>query len=122
MARKVNYVTRTYDLTEVTVLQMNPGNGEPYNHVYEVNGTVKDQKKLLKKLRDKYEDPATLVICAIVDIKKVKKIVGCQEDIFFANAVELDEKTRRPKYTEPFYADHEVTGVTTEQADGNQQA
>lgn len=122
MARKVNYVTRTYDLTQVTVLQMNPGEGEPYNHVYEVNGTVKDQKKLLKKLRDKYEDPATLVICAIVDTKKVKKMVGCPEDIFFANAVELDEKTRRPKYPEPFSSDHEVTGVATEQADGNQQA
>lgn len=107
MARKVNYVTRTYDLTQVTVLQMNPGEGEPYNHVYEMNGTVKDQKKLLKKLRDKYEDPATLVICAIVDTKKVKKMVGCPEDIFFANAVELDEKTRRPKYPEPFVSEQE---------------
>lgn len=106
MARKVNYVTRTYEHTQVTVLQMNPGEGEPYNHVYEINGTVKDQKKLLKKLRNQYEDPAALVICAIVDTKKVKKMVGCPEDIFYANSVELDEKTRRPKYNESITQEH----------------
>lgn len=117
MARKVNYVTRTYDLTQVTVLQMNPNEGEPYNHVYEINGAVKDHKKLLKKLREKYEDPATLVICAIVDIKKVKKMVGCPEDIFFANGVELDEKTRRPKHPEPFAAEQESETGTPDQAD-----
>lgn len=92
--KKVKYVTRSFDLTKVTALCMDVNTAEPTTQTYELEGTYKDEKKLLNRLRETYET-GEFKIVAITSHEKTSKILGMPLDAFIDQATELDPETRQ---------------------------
>lgn len=92
--KKVKYVTRSFDLTSVTTLCMDVNTAESTTQVYELEGSYKDDKKLLNHLRDTYESDEFKIV-AITSTEKKAKILGIPLNLFIELATELDPETRQ---------------------------
>lgn len=62
---------------------------------FTISGEWTDNNKLLKALKKTYETD-TLVLSSVVKAEKTEKLYGMAEELFMANAVELDVETRKP--------------------------
>ena len=62
-----------------------------------------DEKAKVRKAVDKlYADREDVAVISVVDFKQVNKLYGVKQEIFMANAIELDPETRKPlTATEP---------------------
>lgn len=98
MARKP-IITRTITTNAVTVLALDTVKAEPFNMVVTIKVLPKDREKLLKKIRENNES-AEIKIASIVDVKPVSKLYAMDEELFIANAYELDPETRKVVKTE----------------------
>lgn len=105
MARKP-MITRTLISTKATVLCLNVETAEPTNETFELARTFKDNDKLMKALKEKYESDTTKLV-HIVDTAEVEKLYGMSETDFMLNAVELDPNTRKPLKGEDIDTDEE---------------
>lgn len=66
--------------------------GRPETHATLLTGVITDEKKILKKIREKFPDRE---IVGIMDHDVIKKLYGMPEDEFLKYAKELDPKTRK---------------------------
>ena len=56
-----------------------------------------DEKAKVRKAVDKlYTDREDVAVVSVVDFKQVNKLYGVKQEIFMANAIELDPETRKP--------------------------
>ena len=93
MAREA-MVTRSFMTTEVTVMCLNIETAEPSNETITIPKLFKDEKKLLKAVRE-IIDTDTLKAVSVVNVEQKTKLYGMSIADFTANAVELDPETRK---------------------------
>ena len=91
MAR-IPMVTRTITTTKATIMCLDITNGEPFNEVYALPRTYKDDKALLKKAQAMYESD-TIKLVAIVGVEEVETLYGMTEQDFITHALILPPRT-----------------------------
>ncbi len=65
-----------------------------------------DEKAKVRKAVDKlFANREDVAVVTVVDFKQVNKLFGVKQEIFMANAIELDPETRKPLHTEPTKAE-----------------
>ncbi len=56
-----------------------------------------DEKAKVRKAVDKmFADREDVAVVSVIDFKQVNKLFGVKQEIFMANAIELDPETRKP--------------------------
>lgn len=85
-------VTRTIVTTKATVMCLDVTKGEPFNEVYPMPRTYKDEATLLKKLKAKYESD-TVKLVHVVAVETVETLYGMTEQEFIENAKILPPRT-----------------------------
>ena len=94
-------ITRTILGTKASVITVDTISMTASTKEFTIGGEWTDNNKLLKALKKTYETD-TLVLSAVVKAEKTEKLYGMTEELFMANAVELDTETRKPiKTAEP---------------------
>ena len=93
-------ITRTILGTKASVITVDTTNMTATTKDFVIGGEWTDNNKLLKALKKTYETD-TLVLSAIVKTEKIEKLYGMTEELFMANAVELDAETRKPLTVNP---------------------
>lgn len=93
MARKP-MVTRTITTTKANVLCMDIQSAEPFNKVITLPRTYKDDKTLMKRVREVVETENIKAV-HIVDKEEVETLYGMTEQEFIEKAVVLDPETRK---------------------------
>ena len=93
MARKP-MVTRTIKTTKANVLCMDIQSAEPFNKVIVLPRTYKDDKSLMKRVKEVVETDNIKVV-HIVDKEEVETLYGMTEQEFIEKAVVLDPETRK---------------------------
>ena len=88
-------ITRTILGTKATVITVDTTTMTASTKDFTMGGEWTDNNKLLKALKKTYETD-TMVLSAIVKTEKIEKLYGMTEELFMANAVELDAETRKP--------------------------
>lgn len=95
MARKP-MITRTIKTTVATVLCLDVEKAEPFNYTVELVRTYKDEKHLMKAIREKVDtEDVKAVHLVSVDVKEV--LYGMYEDDFIKHAKELTPRTKEEK-------------------------
>ena len=87
--------TRTILGTKASVITVDTINMTASTKEFTIGGEWSDNNKLLKALKKMYETD-TLVLSSVVKAEKIEKLYGMTEELFMANAVELDAETRKP--------------------------
>jgi len=95
MAR-VPVVSRTFKMTEVTVLCLNIETAEPFNQTVILPRHFKDEKKLMKEIEKRVNSESVKAV-HVVDVKPTEKLLGMTEDEFIAHAYPI---TRSAAVTE----------------------
>lgn len=93
MARKP-MVTRTITTTKANVLCMDIKSAEPFNKVVTLPRTYKDDKVLMKRVKEVVETDNIKAV-HIVDKEEVETLYGMTEQEFIEKAVVLDPETRK---------------------------
>ena len=88
-------ITRTILGTKANVITVDTTNMTASTREFTIGGEWSDNNKLLKALKKIYETD-TLVLSSVVKAEKTEKLYGMTEELFMANAVELDTETRKP--------------------------
>ena len=88
-------ITRTILGTKASVITVDTANMTASTKDFTMSGEWTDNNKLLKALKKTYETD-TMVLSAVVKAEKIEKLYGMTEELFMANAVELDAETRKP--------------------------
>ena len=88
-------ITRTILGTKASVITVDTINMTASTREFTIGGEWSDNNKLLKALKKIYETD-TLVLSSVVKAEKTEKLYGMTEELFMANAVELDAETRKP--------------------------
>ena len=68
---------------------------EPFNKSIVLADTYKDEKALMKKVREVI-DTENVKAVSIVLSEEVETLRGMDENVFLANSIELDKETRKP--------------------------
>ena len=89
-----NLVTRTIISTKANclILDLTRGGVEPHDYI--VCGTFKKPEAVLKAVQKTLPENCKAV--HLVRSEEVETLYGMTEDVFIANAVELDPVTRKP--------------------------
>ena len=93
MARRP-MVTRTITTTKANVLCMDIQSAEPFNKVITLPRTYKDDKTLMKRVKEVVETDNIKAV-HIVDKEEVETLYGMTEQEFIEKAVVLDPETRK---------------------------
>ena len=88
-------ITRTILGTKASVITVDTISMTASTKEFTISGEWSDNNKLLKALKKTYETD-TLVLSSVVKAEKTEKLYGMTEELFMANAVELDAETRKP--------------------------
>lgn len=88
-------ITRTILGTKASVITVDTVSMTASTMEFTIGGEWSDNNKLLKALKKIYETD-TLVLSSVVKAEKTEKLYGMTEELFMANAVELDTETRKP--------------------------
>lgn len=89
-------VTRTIKSTVATVLCLDVEKEVPFNYTVELVRTYKDEKHLMKAIREKVDTSDIKVVHLVsVDIKEA--LYGMNEDDFIEHAKELPPRTKEEK-------------------------
>lgn len=95
MARKL-MITRTIKTTVATVLCLDVEKAESFNYTVELVRTYKDEKHLMKAIREKVDtEDVKAVHIVSVDVKEA--LYGMHEDDFIKHAKELPPRTKEEK-------------------------
>lgn len=86
--------TRTVILSTITVMACDKETADVFNYSFNLSGPVPGEKQLKRIAQD--HAPENAVVVAIADIDTTKTLLGMTEEMFLANAVKLDPKTRKP--------------------------
>lgn len=97
MARK-RMVTRTIIGTEANVLVVNLTEQTTSEQVFYVDGTYKDEAKLLKAVQTLCDENEKAV--TIISSQPTETLFGMDERTFIQNSLKLDPETRKPINTE----------------------
>lgn len=88
-------ITRTIIGTKATVLTVDANTMIAGKREYFISDTFGSNDKLLKALKKRYEDGAT-ILSMVLSAEKIEELYGLDEDVFMQYAVKLDPKTRKP--------------------------
>ena len=88
-------ITRTILGTKASVITVDTISMTASTKEFTRGGEWSDNNRLLKALKKIYETD-TLVLSSVVKAEKTEKLYGMAEELFMANAVELDTETRKP--------------------------
>ena len=88
-------ITRTILGTKASVITVDTISMTASTKEFTIGGEWSDNNKLLKALKKTYETD-TLILSSVVKAEKTEKLYGMTEELFMANAVELDAETRKP--------------------------
>ena len=89
-------ITRTVEKTEVNCLCFDKTAAEAFNKSIVLPGTYRDEKAMARKAAKVIEADANIRFIEVVDTSIISGVYGITEEDFFAHAVELDPKTRKP--------------------------
>jgi hypothetical protein len=90
-----NWITRTSITTVVKVLVANVETGETTVKDFELAGTYKDNKSLMKTVHQ-YVDTDLEKAVVVKEATTVENLYGMLESDFIAYSQKLDPKTRKP--------------------------
>ena len=96
-----NLVTRAVVGTEVTVKVIDLAT-DAISTVQVVidKRFAEDEKAKVRKAVDKqFADREDVAVVTVVDFHEVNKLYGVKQEVFMANAIELDPETRKPLNT-----------------------
>lgn len=88
-------VTRSITITQANVLCLNTLTAEPFNKLVSFSRTFKDEKSLMKKVREEVDTDDVKAV-HIVNKEEVEHLYGMEEQLFIKLATILDPKTRKP--------------------------
>lgn len=91
MAR-IPMVTRTLTSTKANVLVVDVESGTTHVEEVTVPRKYKDDKKLLKAIRDLHENDNVKIV-AVKSSEEINKLYGMSEDVFMENAKVLPPRT-----------------------------
>ena len=95
MAKKYPF-TRTISKQTVTALVFDKVHAEPMNKTYTLAEPIPDPARLERKIAKMVETDPNFKLIEVVDSTIEEKCYGLTAEVFMANAVELDPKTRKP--------------------------
>lgn len=87
MARAKN-VTRTFSVTNATVLCLNCTTAEPFNETVKLSGVFEDEKQILKAAKKLLESDE-ISVAKVVDVSVENHLYAMPEQVFLKYAVEL---------------------------------
>ena len=88
-------VTRRITIVQVNVLCLNTLTAEPFNKLVSFPRTFKDEKSLMKKVREEV-DTEDVKAVHIVHKEEAEFLYGMEEQLFIKMATILDPQTRKP--------------------------
>lgn len=88
-------VTRRITITQVNVLCLNTTTAEPFNKLVSFPRTFKDDKALMKKVRESIDTEDVRAV-HIVHKEEAEFLYGMEEQLFIKCATILEPKTRKP--------------------------
>lgn len=89
-------VTRTIKSTVATVLCLDVEKGVPFNYTVELARTYKDEKHIMKAIKEKVDTSDIKAVNLVsVDVKEV--LYGMYEEDFIEHAKELPPRTKEEK-------------------------
>ena len=100
-------VTRAVVGTEATIKVIDLATDAISNETVVIDKKFEeDEKAKVRKAVDKlFADREDVAVVTVVDFKQVNKLFGVKQEIFMANAIELDPETRKPLHAEPTKAE-----------------
>lgn len=87
-------VTRSITITQANVLCLNTLTAEPFNKLVSFPRTFKDEKSLMKKVREEVDTDDVKAV-HIVHKEESEFLYGMEEQLFIKMATILDPKTRK---------------------------
>ena len=95
MSRKFA-VTRTVEKTEAIALIFDKIHAEPMNTTVTIGHKLTDDRAVERAVRKVVEADPDMKLIEVISYSTVSKLLGITEEVFMANAVALDPKTRKP--------------------------
>lgn len=92
--KKEKLITRTFVITQATVMALNIETAEPSTETYEMPGLYKTDEALLKAVKELY-DTDTEKVVTITTKTEIEELRGITESAFLANSCVLPAREKK---------------------------
>lgn len=92
--KKEKLITRTFVITQATVMALNIETAEPSTETYEMLGIYKTDEELLKAVKELY-DTDTEKVVTITAKTEIEELRGITESAFLANSLVLPAREKK---------------------------
>lgn len=92
--KKEKLITRTFVITQATVMALNIETAEPSTETYEMPGLYKTDEALLKAVKELY-DTDTEKVVTITTKTEIEELRGITESAFLANSLVLPAREKK---------------------------
>lgn len=92
--KKEKLITRTFVITQATVMVLNIETAEPSTETYEMLGIYKTDEELLKVVKELY-DTDTEKVVAITSKTELEELRGISESLFLQHSIVLPAREKK---------------------------
>lgn len=92
--KKEKLITRTFVITQATVMTLNIETAEPSTETYEMPGIYKTDEELLKAVKELY-DTETEKVVAITAKTEIEELRGISESLFLQHSIVLPAREKK---------------------------
>jgi hypothetical protein len=92
--KKEKLITRTFVITQATVMALNIETAEPSTETYEMLGIYKTDEELLKAVKELY-DTDTEKVVAITAKTEIEELRGISESLFLQHSIVLPAREKK---------------------------
>lgn len=92
--KKEKLITRTFVITQATVMVLNIETAEPSTETYEMLGIYKTDEELLKAVKELYDTDKDKAV-AVTAKTEIEELRGITESAFLANSLVLPAREKK---------------------------
>lgn len=92
--KKEKLITRTFVITQATVMTLNIETAEPSTETYEMLGIYKTDEELLKAVKELYDTDKNKAV-AVTAKTEIEELRGITESAFLANSLVLPAREKK---------------------------
>lgn len=92
--KKEKLITRTFVITQATVMALNIETAEPSTETYEMLGIYKTDEELLKAVKELY-DTVTEKVVTITSKTEIEELRGISESLFLQHSIVLPTREKK---------------------------
>ena len=90
--KKEKLITRTFVITQATVMSLNIETAEPSTETYEMPGIYKTDEELLKAVKELYDTEKVVTITSKTEIEELR---GISESLFLQHSIVLPAREKK---------------------------